>query len=233
MTTYDYNPNAPTGHEDPKDQALRTAEVARDQGKHVGEVAKSEAQTVAADAKEQARHLMDDARTQLHEQSRSQLDNLVLMLQGFGDDLERMARGEGAAGGLAQDVVTQVSDRARTISSQIKDREPGEILDQVRDFARRKPGTFLLGALAAGVVAGRVTRGAKDAHSDASGTDPSSTHPSSTESSSMAAPLPSAGPGLTAPDHPAGTAAGNPLAGTGMPPPPPGPPMYPEGGPTS
>jgi hypothetical protein len=32
------------------------------------------------------------------------------------------------------------------------------LLDEVRGFARRKPGTFLLVAAAAGVVAGRLTR---------------------------------------------------------------------------
>jgi hypothetical protein len=45
----------------------------------------------------------------------------------------------------------------------LEQREPGELLDEVRALARRKPGTFLLGALAAGVVAGRLTRGAVDA----------------------------------------------------------------------
>lgn len=39
------------------------------------------------------------------------------------------------------------------------------MVDQVRGFARRRPGTFLLGALALGVVAGRLGRGAKDAQS--------------------------------------------------------------------
>jgi uncharacterized membrane-anchored protein YhcB (DUF1043 family) len=244
MTTYDYNPNAPTGggQDDPKAQAQRAAGVARDEGKHVGEVAKGEAQQVAADAKEQARNVMDEARTQIQEQSRSQLDNLVSMIQSFGDDLEKMARGEGGGSGLAQDVVTQVSDRAKSLTSQMQDRDPSEILDQVRDFARRKPGTFLLGALAAGVVAGRVTRGAKDAKSSSpSGTSGmSGTYPAVGVTPTPVGytpeqlggapgpgtPLPSSGQGLTDPTIAGGTAAADPLAGT---PTPQTPPVYPEG----
>jgi hypothetical protein len=47
----------------------------------------------------------------------------------------------------------------------LQNREPAELLDDVRSFARRKPGLFLLGAAAAGVLAGRLTSGVKAAHS--------------------------------------------------------------------
>ena len=36
-------------------------------------------------------------------------------------------------------------------------------MEEVRRFARRRPGAFLAGSLVAGVVAGRLTRGAKAA----------------------------------------------------------------------
>jgi hypothetical protein len=49
------------------------------------------------------------------------------------------------------------------MASHLDGKEPSELLDDVRQFARRRPGTFLLGALAAGVVVGRLTRGAKAA----------------------------------------------------------------------
>jgi hypothetical protein len=50
----------------------------------------------------------------------------------------------------------------------LQNREPAQLLDDVRSFARRKPGLFLLGAAAAGVLAGRLTSGVKAAHSDTS-----------------------------------------------------------------
>jgi hypothetical protein len=56
-----------------------------------------------------------------------------------------------------------MSDRARQVGARLDGREPQELLDDVRGFARRRPGTFLLGSLAAGVLVGRLLRGAKDA----------------------------------------------------------------------
>ena len=41
----------------------------------------------------------------------------------------------------------------------LADRDPGSLLDEVRSFARKKPGTYLAIALGAGVLAGRLTRG--------------------------------------------------------------------------
>jgi hypothetical protein len=53
-----------------------------------------------------------------------------------------------------------------TFSSKLQNREPAQLLDEVRSFARRKPGTFLIGAALLGVAAGRLTRGIQAAHSD-------------------------------------------------------------------
>lgn len=229
MTTYDYGTDAPTqaGADGAKEQAKQVASTATDEGRHVADVAKNEAQSVAADAQEQARNLMGDARTQIQEQSRSQLDSLVNTLKTFADDLERMARGEGAGAGLAQDIVTQVSDKAKGLSSQLHGQEPAQVLDQARDFARRRPGTFLLGALAAGVVAGRVARGAKDGGGSQS---TSSSNKSTTTASAPA--TESTAPGMySAPPPPTsgGTATDTPLSGTGTPA---ETPVYPEGGST-
>jgi hypothetical protein len=70
--------------------------------------------------------------------------------------------------GLATDLARQVADRAHDLSSRVDGREPRELLDDVRSFARRKPGVFLLGAALAGVVAGRLTTGVVAAHKDSS-----------------------------------------------------------------
>lgn len=201
MTTPNYtgSPTSTGGQDtDTKEQAKQAAGTAADEGKHVAGVAKDEAQQVAQDAKQQARNLMEGARTQIDEQSRTQRDRLVSALQTFSDDLERMASGQGGGSGMATDMARQLADKARSFSSQLEGREPAELLQEVRDFARRKPGTFLLGALAAGVVAGRVTRGAKDANSQ-SPTGSTGSMPRSVY------------------DDPRGTATGTPLAGTGYP----------------
>jgi hypothetical protein len=152
-----------------KDEAKEAAGTAKDESGHVADAAKGEARHVVDESRQQAKSLLDEARSQVDEQSRQQRDRLVTTLRSFGDDLEKMANGEQAGDGMAQDVARQVADRARELSSRMDGREPTELLDEVRSFARRKPGTFLLGALAAGVVAGRLTRGTRDAQSQGGG----------------------------------------------------------------
>src|SRR4051794_30605813 len=153
-----------------KERAQQTASTAADEGKHVAGVAAGEAKNVAAEAKDQARNLVSEARTQLQgqvdDQSRQQKDLLASTLGTFGDDLSAMAQN---GSGLAADVAHQVADRVSSISRHLDGHEPRELLDDVRRFARQRPGTFLLGALAAGVVVGRLARGTKDAIEAAEG----------------------------------------------------------------
>jgi hypothetical protein len=146
-----------------KEQAKQAAGTAAEESRHVAGVAQEEAGKVAAEASSQVRGLVGQAVSQVEEQSRTQLGRLAELLGSYGDDLGRMASsGEGPAAGLAQ----EAADRVKGLSSQLSGREPGDLLDELRRFARRRPGLFLGSALAAGVVAGRLTRGAKAAHDD-------------------------------------------------------------------
>ena len=184
-----------------KDQARQAAGTAADEGRHVAGVAGEEARKVASEAKSQVSNLVSEATSQVAEQSRTQRDRIVDTLRTFGDDLEEMATQ--GNGGMAANLAHEGSARARTLASRLDGREPRDLLDDMRSFARRKPGTFLLGALAAGVVAGRLTRGAKDGasahtHRPEAGTEVA-TEVERTERVGH------------------GTAAGTPLAGTGTP----------------
>jgi hypothetical protein len=60
--------------------------------------------------------------------------------------------------GVAADVMRQATDRTEQVASWLEAREPGDLVDEVRRFARRRPGVFLAGAVMAGVLAGRLTR---------------------------------------------------------------------------
>jgi hypothetical protein len=151
-----------TTSQNAKDKAQETAATATDEGKKVADTARTEIQNVAAEARDQVSGLLDEAVTQVNDQSRAQRDRLVATLQTLGDDLEQMAS-EGGRPGLATDLARQLAGRARELSSQMDGREPAELLDDLRRFARRRPGVFLLGALTAGMVAGRLARGSRAA----------------------------------------------------------------------
>ncbi|GGH95500.1 hypothetical protein GCM10007170_21170 [Arthrobacter liuii] len=61
--------------------------------------------------------------------------------------------------GMASDLVRQAAERTSSVASWLENREPGDLLNEVQRFARNRPGTFLLLAAGAGVLAGRLTRG--------------------------------------------------------------------------
>ena len=158
------------------ERAQSTASTAADEGLKVAGVAKEQAATVASEAADQARSVVSDAVGQvgdtLKDQTGTQRDRLVETISTFGSDLSSMA--DQAGPGLAQDIARQVSEQARSLTSRLEGREPGELLEDVRRFARQRPGTFLLGALAAGVLAGRLLRGAGDGIAGAAATQPPS-----------------------------------------------------------
>ncbi|NPC95774.1 hypothetical protein [Nocardioides sp. zg-DK7169] len=151
-----------------KERAQAAAGTAVDDGKQVAGTAAEEARAVASEAAGQARRVLDDAVSQASEQSKTQQARLAETLRGLADDLGKMA--DGGEPGLATSVAKEVADRARSAGSYLEDHEPSELLDEARRFARRRPGVFLLGSLAAGVVAGRLLRGAADGIAAAEGT---------------------------------------------------------------
>ena len=150
-----------TTSQDAKDRAQETAATAKDEGRHVAGVAQEEAKKVASEAADQAKSVVNDAVSQvtgqLDEQSRAQRDRVAGLLQTFGGDLGGMAS-DADSSSLATQVAREVASRAEALGKQLEQREPSELLDDVRRFARQRPGTFLLGALAAGVLAGRVLK---------------------------------------------------------------------------
>jgi hypothetical protein len=160
----------------PAEPTHETASTAVDEGRRVAGVAAGEAQGVAADASQQVRSVVTEAvgqvREQLDDQSRHQKDLLAGTMTTFADDLSRMSE---RGSGLAADVAHEVADRAYALSRHLDGRAPTELLDDVRRFARQRPGTFLVGALAAGMVAGRLLRGTKDAVEAAAAQDETGT----------------------------------------------------------
>ena len=147
-----------------RDEAAGVARTAQQSGGQVASTAGEQASRVASEATAQARDLLKEGRGQLTEQAREGQRKAANGLRTLSDQLQQMAeRSEGE--GMAPEVVRQAADRTRTVASWLEDREPGDLLGEVRRFARRKPGMFLAGAALAGVVVGRLTRGMVDAQS--------------------------------------------------------------------
>jgi hypothetical protein len=160
-------------------EGTSTTDAAKESGQRVASTAAEQGKNVLHEGKAQARNLTREVGQQAHEQSKVQKDKAASGLRSLGTELQSMSASQGEQSGLASDLAQQAAVKVHDLAGWLDQREPGELLDEVRALARRKPGTFLLGALAAGVVAGRLTRGAVDATrsdtGDGSATDVSAT----------------------------------------------------------
>ena len=141
-----------------KQQASDVAGQATQAGRDVAETAKAETQQVLQNAGQQARQVWDQTRTELASQSSAQQQRLAGGLQSVGRELREMADG-GTYNGVASDLARQGADKADDLSAWLRDREPGDVVDEVKRFARSNPGMFLAGAAVAGLLIGRMTRG--------------------------------------------------------------------------
>jgi len=151
--------------------AGQTATTAKDEAAQVGQVAASAASDVAGTAKQQAGHvageavnqlrsLTDDAKNQASRQVSQATDKLSSTVRSLAGEMRDMGQGKGDANSKIAGLVQQLADRGEQLADQISSRGPDGLVQDLRRFAARKPGTFLLGALAAGVVTGRLVKGA-------------------------------------------------------------------------
>ncbi|HWR84732.1 MAG TPA: hypothetical protein VN200_01930 [Rhodoglobus sp.] len=177
-----------------REQAAGVASEAKDAGQRVAGTAKDEARNVAGEAKTQARKLVDQAGGELRDQAATQQTRAAQGLRSVGDELRSMA-GSSEQGGLATEVVGQVADRVSSTAEWLDARDPGSLLAEVKDFARRKPGLFIAIAAGAGLVAGRLVKNLA-AGAPEGGTTPSATGTTASTAgpAGATAPMPTAVP---------------------------------------
>ncbi|WP_313817117.1 hypothetical protein [Citricoccus sp.] len=165
------NPDHPTEHDGgTRDTAQHEAErwgsEAQSAARYVAGTAQQEAAQVKDEAMDQVKNLTDSAKQEASSQLSTQKDRLAAQSRTVSDDLERISRGEKPESDLVNQAVSTLSQRARQLTEQLESKEPLDLLDDVRRFAARRPGTFLAIAAGVGLVAGRLTRGMKDSHDD-------------------------------------------------------------------
>jgi hypothetical protein len=149
------------------DEAKNVGATAAQAGSQVASTATEQAKEVAQETQRQAKDLLDQGRSQVKSQVVSQQQKAGQSLSSLAQELRALADGSSqGAPGPARDLLQQASSSVENFASMLQNREPADLLDEVRRFARRKPGMFLLGSAVAGVLAGRLTSGVKAAHTD-------------------------------------------------------------------
>lgn len=144
-----------------REEAGRVADSAAEAGKDVAATAAEQARNVAGEAKHQARDLYRQTQQELREQAAQQQERVADGLRSVGDELEQMAAAS-ETDGVASDLVRQAAQRTHAIAGWLDARDPGSLIDEVKSYARRNPGTFIAAAAIAGALAGRLTRALAD-----------------------------------------------------------------------
>ncbi|MGP5585763.1 hypothetical protein ACTXO0_03085 [Glutamicibacter ardleyensis] len=164
----------------------RTAETAKDLAQEgqqaateVLDTAKHEASVLGEQAKEQAADLLGELSSDLREQASLQQQKVATNLRDISDEFRSMLD-QSQASGTAATLVDQASHHSGQIADWLDQRDPGDLVDEVKQFARKRPGAFLGIALGAGLLAGRITRNAGTSKQDAGGKETASANGSPT-----------------------------------------------------
>jgi hypothetical protein len=141
-----------------KEGASQVASQAAGAAKDVAQTAKTEAANVASEVKTSARDLLHQAKSDLTSQAGTQQRKVAEGIRSISSELHTMADASDQPG-VASDLVRQAAERSQSVATWLDGRDPGSLLTEVKTFARQRPGTFLLLAAGAGILAGRLTRG--------------------------------------------------------------------------
>lgn len=160
-----------------KGAAQDVAGDAKAKAADVAGTAKEQASKVASEATDHAKQLYGQASENLKQQAGEQQERAAGGLRSLGEQLGRMAENDEDQG-VAAKVVRDLSGRATSAAGFLENRDPGSLLDEVKTFAAKRPGTFIAIAAGAGILAGRLTKAlAADAkHEKEAGDGPTSTH---------------------------------------------------------
>jgi hypothetical protein len=148
---------ASTKKEEAKEEAANVAGQARGAAQNVAGTAKAEAANVASEVKTNTKDLLNQAKSGLTDQAGAQQQKAAEGIRTVSSQLRSMADAPEQQG-VASDLIRQAAERSESVASWLDNRDPGSLLNEVKSFARQRPGTFLLLAAGAGLLTGRLGR---------------------------------------------------------------------------
>jgi hypothetical protein len=171
MSERPFDQHAPgTTADTAKQEAASVGQDVKDSAGQVAQTAMQEAQHVAQEARGQAQSLLREVTGDVTGQARDQQQRAAQGLHGLADQFSQMAQGaEGTS--MATGLVQQAAERMDGVADWLEVHEPADLLDSVKRYARRNPGTFLAICGLVGFAGGRLTRGLRDDAAPDSGAD--------------------------------------------------------------
>lgn len=153
------------GREVASEAASRGMEVvgaARQDARELAGTAKEQVSEVSQELMDQGRGLLEETRTQLEDQANTQVEQLAQTLRRFGTETRALAEGRPSEAGDFPGYLENVSGRLEGWADDLEARGVDGLVEEVKFFARRRPGVFLLGAAAVGFGVGRLIRAKSD-----------------------------------------------------------------------
>ena len=137
----------------------------------------------------QTQNLLGQASEQVSAQATEQTQRLSQNIRQLAQHFSQMA-GAGEPGSTAHSLVQTAAQHADRAAGYLDGKHPGQLVTDVQNLGRRRPGAFLFGAALAGIAVGRLAGAAKRATSDDSSTQPRATFPTPTDAPPVAEPYP-------------------------------------------
>ena len=141
-----------------KAESAEVAETVKQAGKDVMSEVGEQTAAVARTAKDQFQQLATQTRQELRVHSEQRGEQLATRLQTWAGQIKALAEGRVEDAGELRGVLGDVQERLESYASSLRERGPDGVLQDVRQFARRRPGMFLLAAGATGFAIGRIVR---------------------------------------------------------------------------
>ena len=144
-----------------KQEAASVGRDVKDSAGQVAQTAKEEVRQVADEAKGHVQSLLSQVSSDVSGQARDQQQRAAEGLHGLADEFSQMAENSQGSG-MASGLVSQAAGRLDGVAGWLEGREPADLLDDVKRYARRNPGTFLAVCGLVGLVGGRLTRSLRE-----------------------------------------------------------------------
>ena len=120
---------------------------------------------VAGEARQHVASLVDQTKSDLQQQTQQRVQRASSSLRTLSGQLRSLREGKPQEAGPLHHYLIDAEQHVSTWAQRLETGGPELVLQDVRAFARRKPGAFLAAAIGAGFVAGRLARvGAAAAH---------------------------------------------------------------------
>src|SRR5689334_15385487 len=118
-----------------KEEAQNLGQTASQAGSQVASTAADQAKEVVQETQRQAKDLLDQGRSQLKEQTIAQQQKAAGSLTSLAQEMRGLADGTSqGAPGPARDLLHQAAGMVESFSSKLQNREPAQLLDEVRSF---------------------------------------------------------------------------------------------------